>query len=151
MLVQRWTAQKLNAGKIVSYLTPRQISERSEASIKQPDAVWIMQGQQGMQIRVAIECELTAKFGRELDQALTALLHSVMPKDNEGKAGGPYDLAIIISHSPGLLARYKRTLMPGAIIKKWERNTARQWQLSGGTLQVPKWSLNRILFEKVDL
>lgn len=151
MLVQRWTAQKLDAGKIVGYLTPRQISERSELSIKQPDAVWIIQGQQGMRLRVAIECELTAKFGRELDQALIALLRSVAPKNQEGKGGGPYDLAIMLSHSPGLLDRYKQAVMPGKTIKKWERNAARQWQPSGETTQVPNWSLSRILFEKVEL
>lgn len=150
MLVQNWTARKMNAGNLIGYLTPRQISERSEASIKQPDAVWIMQGQQGMRLRVAIECELTAKFGRELDQSLTALLRSVVPK-TEGQSGGPYDLAIILSHSPGLIDRYKRTLKPGGIIRKWERNAARHWQPSGGTLQIPEWSLTRILFERVQL
>ena len=147
MLVQNWTARRLTAGSIIGHQTPRQLAERSEAGIKQPDAIWVLDGNR----KAAIECELTAKFGRELDQALTALLRSVAPKNNEGKGGGPYDLAIIISHSPGLLARYKRTLMPGTTIKKWERNAARQWQPSGGTLQVPNWSLSRILFEKVDL
>lgn len=146
MLVQNWTAKRMTAESIIGYQTPRQIAARSEANIKQPDAIWVLPGGK----KAAIECELTAKFNRELDQALIALLRSVVPKNDAGK-GGPYDLAIIISHSQGLLARYKKSLTPGGTIRKWERTQNRQWQPSGGTLEVPQWSLTRILFEKVEL
>jgi hypothetical protein len=146
MLVQRWTAQKLAAGKIRDYQTPREIAERSEAGVKQPDAVWILP----KGARVAVEAELTAKFARELDQALLGILRGVMPASGN-QPGGPYDLAAILSHSPGLLERYRRALTPGATIAKYERNSARHWVATGKTVVVPAWALERVMFERVTL
>ena len=145
MLVQRWTAQKLADGKIVGYQTPREIAERSQPGVKQPDAVWILP----TGARVAVEAELTAKFARELDQALVALLRSVTPA-SDNQPGGPYDLAAIISHSPGLLARYRRALTPGATIREYERTVNRTWQPSG-SVTVPPWALKRLIFQEVRL
>lgn len=145
MLVQRWTAQKLTAGQIVGYQTPREIAARSEPGVKQPDAVWILPAG----ARVAVEAELTAKFSRELDQALVAILRSVIPASGD-VPGGPYDLAAILSHSPGLLARYRRALTPGATITKYARAPTRHWQPSGSVV-VPPWALERVIFERVTL
>lgn len=144
-LVQTWTAQKISSGKIADYRTPRELAEKSERGVKQPDAVWITKT--GMS--VAVELELTAKKDREFHQAVLALLRSVHPGSDK-RERGPFDAAVVISHSRAILDRYRKMLAPGATIQKYEQNAQRQYKPSG-TLKTPDWAAARIMLELVDV
>lgn len=143
-LVQLWTARRLVANKIAGYTAPREIADRSQGGIKQPDAVWHSSHGQ-----IAVELELTAKKDRELHQAALAMAKAVHP-GTEGHPKGPYNIVAILSHSEAILAKYRRLLQPGATITKYKRDAARHWH-PDGQIKVPDWITGRVILEKVQL
>lgn len=145
-LVQLWTARRLGDGTISGYVTPRQLAGRpSGAGIKQPDAVW----RHARLGAVMVELELTAKREREQSQAAHALLRAIKPATATSPGGG-YDAAVILSHSSAILARWRKSLAPGATIPTYERDQSRHWKRSGN-LTVPDWTRGRVVFEQVTL
>lgn len=141
LLVQRYTVIKLQSDNITAFQTPRELAEFATSGDKYPDAIWTFNDGK----KIAVELELTAKKGRELDQALLALLRSV-------KDDGPYDLAVYLSHSPGLLQRYRNALKPGSKIPTYQRNpVTRQYERKAKDIDVPAWAVQRVLFEPVEL
>lgn len=145
-LVQTWTARRLADRTIDGYVTPRQISGRPSATqVKEPDAVWRWPGVGA----VGVELELTAKRDRELHQAALALLRAVHPA-TENRAGGPYDAAVILSHSDAILGRWRRCLTPGARLPTYERDASRHWKV-GGSVTVPGWAADRVIYQRVTL
>lgn len=126
--IQRSTA--LHTG-LAEFRTPKEIAEKSAKNVKQPDAIWILEGG----LRIGVELELTAKKkGREFDQTILALLSSVDPKGNPHSLG-----TITIIGSAGILQNYKRRLTPGEIINTWERDQSRRWIESEKKEEVPSW------------
>jgi hypothetical protein len=149
LLIQRYTSIKLNLGKILRFKTPREINtSKSQKSIKQPDAVWVIETN-GIQRLIAVELELTAKKDRELDQFALSVLNSTFP-GSDSKSKGPFDFCVILSHSPAIITRYKSIFKPGATITLYKRNEARHWVTDGGW-ETPEYARNRIIFEKIDL
>lgn len=145
-LVQLWTARRLHDGTITGYVTPRQMAGRpSGAGEKQPDAVW----RHPTLGAVAVELELTAKREREQAQAALALLRAIRPK-TATDAGGGYDAAVILSHSPAILARWRRSLTPGETLPTYERDASRHWRRAGSRT-VPDWARGRVVFDQVAL
>lgn len=146
VLVQLWTARRLGEGVIDGYVTPRQLAGRpSGAGEKQPDAVWRWPGVGA----VAVELELTAKREREQAQAALALLRAIRPK-TATDAGGGYDAAVILSHSPAILDRWRRSLTPGETLPTYERDASRHWRRAGSRT-VPEWVRDRVILQRVEL
>lgn len=139
-LVQRATARAMNDGSITGYQTPAEIAERSDAGTKHPDAVWHVESGEAW----AIELELTAKWDRRLDQFALGLLGAIAKR-------GPYDRAVILSHSPALLQRYRTALKPGATLHRWEKDSRGHWHRQNNPGTVPTWAGDRVIFRKVDL
>lgn len=139
LLVQRFTAQRLAAGRIEEYRTPREIAAQSAAHVKQPDAVWLSGGQ-----KLAVELELSVKKGRELDLTLDALLRAMEP------GSGPFDAVVVISHSRSIRERYRSLLKPGARIQRWKRTPGNRWA-ADGFLTVPGWAAGRVATVEVSL
>lgn len=142
-LVQLYTARRL--ADISGYMTPRELAEKSVAGQKQPDAVWIAKNNS----RIAVELEMTAKKGRELDQTILALIKAVQPKTEFDKKG-PYDIVAILSQSRAILDTYKRRLAPDAEIALYRRNSSRQYERCGKKT-VPDWIKGRIIFQEITL
>lgn len=145
-LVQLWTARRLGQGVITGYVTPRQMAGRpSGAGEKQPDACW----RHPTLGAVAVELELTAKREREQAQAALALLRAIRPK-TATDAGGGYDAAVILSHSPAILDRWRRSLTPGETLPTYERDASRHWRRAGSRT-VPDWVRDRVILQRVEL
>jgi hypothetical protein len=145
-LVQLWTARRLGDGTITGYVTPRQMAGRpSGAGEKQPDACWRWPGVGA----VAVELELTAKREREQAQAALALLRAIRPK-TATDAGGGYDAAVILSHSPAILDRWRRSLTPGETLPTYQRDASRHWRRAGER-KVPEWVRDRVILQRVEL
>lgn len=147
IVVQNATATRMTGSRITEYRTPRELAEKSESGKKQPDGVWLMPDGR----RLALELELTAKVGRELDQTVLGILTGIRPAEPErGREAGPFDLVGILSQSSAILNRYRSALTPGATLTTWSRDASRHWQQSG-SIKIPAWVSNRVVLEKVTL
>jgi len=125
------------------FFTPKQIKIKSVKGVKQPDVVWGSESGE----RMGVELELTLKKrGREIDQTVLALLHSL-------KEENPFRLTSIRIFSPSkmILKDYETRLRPGSKIDLWVQDSRRHWGLSGQTQTVPNWSLDRIDFVEIEL
>lgn len=134
-IIQRSTALK---DDLKEFKTPKEIAEKSAKGIKQADAIWILESG----LRIGVELELTAKKkGREFDQTILSLLHSVNPK------GNPHSLDMIaIIGSSGILQNYKKRLTPDNQVALWERDQSRRWIESEKKQIIPDWASTRFSF-----
>jgi hypothetical protein len=134
-IIQRSTALK---DDLTEFRTPKEIADKSTKGVKQADAIWILK----TGLRIGVELELTAKkSGREFDQTILALLHSVNPNGNAHSL----DMIAIIGPQ-GILNNYKKQLTPGNHFNLWERDQSRRWIESGETREVPSWANSRFAF-----
>jgi hypothetical protein len=129
-LAQWYTLLALQGGKITDFLTERQLAHRSAANLKQPDVVWLNEGR-----RTAIEIELSAKWGRELDQFVYASILSLLNKQDKPRM---FDSLGIFSDSPAILRRYQAAFAPGATFRTWGKDEQRRWVVDE-ELCVPDW------------
>lgn len=142
-LVQRATGLKSD---LLEFKTPKEIAEKSDRGVKQADAIWILKSGQ----RIGVELELTAKKrGREFDQTILSLLHSVNPN------GNPHQLDAIAlvcrGREDGILGSYRERLKPGKKITLWERDPSRKWVESEKTATVPDWAAGRFHFQLLEI
>lgn len=129
-LAQWYTVLALQAGKITDFLTERQLVQRSAANLKQPDVVWLNEER-----RTAVEIELSAKWGRNLDQFVYASILSLLNKQDKPRL---FDSLGIFSDSPAILRRYQAAFAPGAKLRTWEKDGQRRWVINS-ELSVPDW------------
>jgi len=142
-LVQRATGLKAD---LVEFRTPKEIAEKSDAGVKQADAIWVLKSGE----RIGVELELTAKKkGREFDQTILSLIRSVNPK------GNPHNLDAIAlvcrGREDGILGSYRERLKPGKKITLWERDPSRKWVESEKHSTVPDWVAGRFSFQLIKL
>ena len=71
-LAQTATAKALTNGSIQDFRTERELAQRSQQGVKQPDVLWAMDD-----LRVAVEIELTAKWDRLLDQFVDSCINAL--------------------------------------------------------------------------
>jgi len=141
-VVQRLTAEAYVSGGIARYFTERQCAAKSEIATKQPDVIW----QRGAEI-LAIEVELSAKWGRELDTFVRGCVLALY-KNRELDRFLP-DKLILYSDSPAIIKRYRAAFKPGAIYNVWEKNGRRHWQVVR-EVSVPSNIENKVRFELLD-
>lgn len=123
------------------YKTPRELAKQSEAGKKQPDSSWEFMHTNGTDFMdVAIELELSAKNGRELDRTIFSIIKALENKQ--------YDLFFIFSPSQAILERYRKALTPGARLQIWKKNNARHW-VEGNKIDIKQEWSDKIQFEKL--
>ncbi|RQY17967.1 hypothetical protein DF105_29160 [Burkholderia stagnalis] len=138
-LVQLETIKRLDRGEIHGFNTPLQLRARSEDGVKQPDAIWLTPEN----CRVAVEMELTAKWGRHFDQFIVRLLRGVRLNQ---EANNLFDSVLILSDSPALLERYEAALQPGNTVQIWTQTKDRKW-VEQRMSKVPIYNTDLIEFE----
>jgi hypothetical protein len=138
LLTQKYTAQSLKNGTIAGFLTPRQMSRKSDKNAKQHDAIWVLKDNK----RIGVEVELSAKWDRDLDDFVRKCIFSA-------SKNGQVDAIGVLSHSPAIIDRYKSALKIGASYQIWEKNTGGKWYVKQ-TRNVPEWFSN-VIFRKIEL
>ena len=134
-LVQRLTADAASKQNIRAYRSEREIVITGGASDKIPDALWQMPGRDW----VSLEVELTAKWGRALDQFVTGSVQIL----KNGIAGHPIQQLIIVSTSQALIQRYQAAFSPDATANIWRKSPTGRWGIVE-TLAVPGWVIGRV-------
>ncbi|WP_321812826.1 hypothetical protein [Burkholderia sp. BCC1985] len=144
-LAQLATARNLLKGNLLEgYLTEKELAARSAAGIKQPDVVWVLQSG----ARIAVEVELSAKWGRDLDHFVHACIQSLAPPTDGGRPR--FDMVTISTDSPAIVRRYEAALRPGVNYSRWTKDAQRRWVVTG-TRQVPAWIDGRVVCQLLSL
>lgn len=138
-LIQLETHKRLEDGNVHSFQTPLQLRARSEGDMKQPDVIWLT----AENIRVAVELELTAKWGRAFDQFVTRSIHGLRLNPESSRL---YDAMLVLSDSPALLHRYREAMQPGQQIQLWRQTKDRKWE-EKGIGRIPTYPSDAINFE----
>ena len=107
------------------------MAQRSQKGVKQPDAVWAMNG-----LKVAIEVELTAKWDRLLDQFVDSCVVSLTEQNGKGPR---FNQILLATDSPAIANRYKAAFEPGQNYGMWKKEAkSGRWNLDS-TRTVPDW------------
>lgn len=138
-LTQVATLRALNAGRITEFRTPVEFAEASKPNQKQPDAVWRLASGQ----RLAVEVELTAKWGRQLDQFVLGCVQSFGEK-----AANRVDQIAIVSDSPAILRRYGAALAAGATVGIWKKEGS-VWKRKE-LKKIPDWMSGKVICQLID-
>lgn len=142
-MAQTATAKALAKGSITSYQTERELRQRSQDGVKQPDIVWIKGDD-----RWAVEVELSAKWERDLDQFVRACIYAMAVGENNEPPR--FNRIILVSDAPAIVNRYKRAFAPGASFGIWKRDEkSRHWKRED-TQSVPDWVAKRMVWKIVE-
>lgn len=101
LLAQAATLNALQAGAITDYFTERMLIEQFGESGKRPDVLW--RTPEGF--RIAVEFEVSGKWGRTLDNFIAQILTSLMALEA--------DRYEIITTTPAVYQRYQEAFLPG--------------------------------------
>jgi len=142
LLAQRATIKNLLEGKIQSFKTPRELSDKSLKGVKQPDVLWVNEAGR----RIAAEVELSAKFGRKLDDFVWSIVLSL---SQIGDRAPLFDRCIVVSDSDAIIKRYRAAFRPGATVHRWIKNNQSHWKIDK-TLNVPEYIQGKMLWQKID-
>ena len=126
-----------STGLVAATLTERQLAGGDRRGVKRPDGAWSMKSGQ----IVAIEIELTAKWGRHFDEFVSAIVAAL--DDREGPPA--FDRFAVVSDSKALLERYIAALVAGEPMNTWRKNERGMWIIDKRG-HVPKWVSERVSF-----
>ena len=139
ILAQSSTLNSLNAETIISHETERMlIIDGDKSDQKRPDVVWTTKSQ----LRIGIEIELSAKWGRDLDEFISKIAHGLSSLEDKPSS---YSRFSIISDSPAIIDRYKEAVKPGALVSTWKKSPRNHW-VQDKTEPVPDWLASKIDF-----
>jgi len=127
---------KSDSNSIVDYLTEREIAHRSARGIKRPDVVWIRDNGK----RIGVEIELTAKWGRDLDEFVGGCVTALERE---------FSMIVVYSDSPALLTRYQKAFEPGTTFHIWDKDAQRRWRVVG-TQTVPQDIEDRFVWKRLE-
>lgn len=123
-IVQRLTALRTwgdGGEQIFEYLTPKNLASWKVDQIKIPDAIWKVD-LNGETKTVAIEVELTPKFGVEFDRFVNMVAGLVDGRNvGQDKTKSIFDGVEIFSKSPALIRKYRASLSDGSKIPTWKK------------------------------
>jgi len=142
LLSQKATIKNLLGGKIQEFRTPRELAAKSQPGVKQPDVLWINEAGR----RIAVEVELTAKFGRKLDDFVWSIVLSL---SQVGDRAPLFETCIVVSDSDAIIKRYRSAFRPGATVHRWIKNNQSHWKIDK-TLNVPEYIQGKMLWQKID-
>lgn len=136
LIVQQMTINALRAGKINGYKTERMISTNGcTAGTKLPDVAWITKSNH----LIGIEVELSARWGRDLDDFILKIIRSLVSDENRPAQYSRFEIA---TDSPAIKARYEASIKPGAVVTQWKKNNRNHWVVDK-TYQVPAWLVEK--------
>lgn len=142
LIAQAATLNGLHAGIIARYETERMFAQSGdESGVKRPDVVWHTQAG----LKIAVEIELTAKWGRDLDEFVLAIGRALQSTENRCAS---YNRFAIISDSPAIIERYRAAMQPGVNLSIWKKNQRNHWGIEK-TGSVPDWLINKIDFQLI--
>jgi hypothetical protein len=143
ILAQTTTAKALRDGSITEYLTLAQFRTAGRSGVKEPDVMWKTK----LGDWIAVEIELSAKWGRDLDQFVDSYI-SGLGRTLQGKPR--FSNLAIITDSKAILERYQKAFKPGAEYGDWDFDKhSKQWK-SDFKLAVPEWVNAKILWKLLD-
>lgn len=130
-LAQSATAKALSNSSIQDFRTERELAQRSQQGIKQPDVLWAMG-----EMRVAVEIELTAKWDRLLDQFVDSCINALSTRNDKEPR---FHQILLATDSPAIVKRYKSAFEPGQSYSVWKKDDkAGRWKVEGAR-KVPDW------------
>ena len=139
LAAQEKTIKALSLGTIFDYKTERMFSEGKKGE-KRPDVIWITLDS----TYVGLEVELSAKFGKDLDQFVSRLITS-LDDEQPGRTAFLKQVAIL-AKSDSTLNRYKQAMQPGVKLKIWEKSPPRYVLECRKSIDVPDWLIDRVSF-----
>ena len=95
-------------GLVTKFVAEHQFGE-STSRVKRPDVIWRMSGG----LRLAVEVELSPKYGRELDQFIAG--HVRMQQSDDDSVHG----LVVFFASEAALDRYTAAMSHGSLIRDW--------------------------------
>ena len=123
-LAQVATAKNILNGSVQSFLTEKELAAKSTLNAKQPDIVWRLR----TGITMAVEVELSAKWGRDFDHFIHGVVESLEKQR--------FDVVLIATDSRAILNRYKAALEPRTPYQIWHKDAQRRWMVKN-TAEVP--------------
>lgn len=143
LLTQKFTVNALTSGAIGGFETERMfIREGDKSGIKHPDVVWITTSG----LRIGIEMELSAKWHRDLDQFVYAIAKALQSTEEKP---AQFSRFIIVSDSPAIIDRYKKSMQPGATLNIWQKDERKHWIVKKA-ITVPTWLIEKIDFQLIE-
>ncbi|MEM5449104.1 hypothetical protein [Paraburkholderia guartelaensis] len=133
---QAATARNLLSGAITGFLSEAEMAQKSKRGAKQPDICWLMPDGR----RVGVEVELTAKWGRDLDEFVGACLFATSRRE---EAGPRFEEIWVVTDSPAIARRYTTAFSPEQTVNIWKKNDQRRWVVEKNA-KVPDWAKDRI-------
>lgn len=143
ILAQQLTLNAMKSGSGNDFMTERMLDHTGDKKDeKKPDVIWSIDGARKL---FAVEIELTAKWGRDLDDFVLKVCRAL-----DARQGAPkYDRFIIASDSPAIIERYKAALSTGTNFTLWRYDAHAKKYLENGSRHVPDWVPPRVTFEQV--
>lgn len=148
-IIQLLTVDLVSRVRCINYHSGHQLIQKSEAGVKQPDAVWRLNAPHRPPQDYSIEVELSQKWSRELDTFVRDTLLSVEPKNSKDKAPR-FAGALIYCGSPAILKNYTKAFTPGTDLNLWKCDKDRHWKVDE-TIKIPQWADEKIGFFLIDL
>jgi hypothetical protein len=142
LLAQRATIRNLLEGKIQEFRTPRELAAKSQPGVKQPDVLWVNEGGR----RIAVEVELTAKFGRKLDDFVWSIVLSLSQVRDRAPL---FETCIVVSDSDAIIKRYRAAFQPGATVNRWVKDNQSHFHIDR-KVEVPEHIKGLVLCKKID-
>lgn len=123
----------------MKYVSQAQLSIRHTTGVKVPDALWI----DANKIKIAIEVEYSQKFGRILDNTISAMIQSLI--DHE------YDCYYFFVRSTVIQTNYLAAMQGGRELNRYVKNDKNRWvkDLEGARI-IPDWFVDRVFFMLAD-
>ena len=119
MMAQRLTLEFMKYGPVDDFITERMYPDQEDkAGVKRPDMIWHCRDGQV----IAVEVELTSKWGRQLDEFILKMNHST------SKYSAGY---VVFTDSPAICKRYSAAMAEGAPVSTWEKDDRGYWRVCG--------------------
>lgn len=119
LLAQLLTSNALTKKHILDFLSEHQLWIADQKLVKRPDAVWVMPSG----VRLALEVELSAKWGRRLDEFVGAIVDA-LERDATGRQ---FDQVLVVTYSKAICERYRAAFAAGAPLRTWSKNARGHW------------------------
>lgn len=139
-MAQRETAERLVKGEIKGFLTEKEMKQKSQDGIKNPDVVWIFPT-----MTVSVEIELSPKWGRDIDVFVRSTLISLNPNSKNGPPR--FDHLVVMTDNKAIFNRYQKAFAPGAKYSTWAKNEGRWTEQEAR--QVPEWADEKIMWNLI--
>lgn len=140
LMVQRLSIIAVRDGLVDKVVSERELNAGDHRGQKRPDAIWQLNDGR----KIGIELELSAKWGRKLDDFISAIATAVDPVH----APDNLDAFSIITDSEAISDRYRDAMRPGQPMRRWTKNARNHWVIEDETV-VPEWMQHRIDFRVI--